>query len=72
MGVKLMSVDDLSVVYNLIFIGILITVCGLFSLIHLWIKDLINLSYWIQTTLLFTAICFITIFIWYFTIGFIH
>jgi uncharacterized membrane protein HdeD (DUF308 family) len=66
-----MSVEEMSLVYNLIFIGILMVVCGAFSVVHLLLRNKLNLNYWLLTTLLFVAICFITIFTWHYTIGFI-
>jgi bacteriorhodopsin len=66
-----MSVQEISMLYNALFIVILIVVCGFFSLVHLMIRDLLKWNYWIITTGLFVLISFSTILIWYNTIGFI-
>lgn len=64
-----MSIQDYGVLYNLLFIVILIFVCGMASLftVKLYKK---GLSYWLFSTVYFVGITFSTITAWYFIIGF--
>jgi len=67
-----MSVQELSVLYNLIFIGILVIVCGFFTGAFMLIKQqMFRWSWWVVSTAAFVAIVFITIVIWHNLIPFI-
>lgn len=63
--------DEYSVLYNLIFILILVIVCGCASLFAIWLNKRMKFKYWLFSTIYFVAITFVTITIWYLTIGFI-
>ena len=66
-----MSVSELSIVYNAVFIIILCVVCFIFSRIHLKISDKYTKKRWLFTSVYFIAVTFVTITIWYGTINFI-
>ena len=67
----IMSVEELSIVYNALFIVILAMVCFIFSRIHLKIAGKFTKKLWLFTSVYFIAVCFSTISLWYVTIGFI-
>lgn len=66
-----MSVDEISIVYNALFIIILFMVCFAFSSIHLKIAGRFTNKQWLFTSVYFIAVTFVTITLWYATIGFI-
>lgn len=65
-----MTVDHMSMVYNLFYIIILIVVCGCASLFALWLNKRMKFKYWVFSTVYFVGITFTTITLWYLTIGF--
>lgn len=65
-----MSIQDYEVLYNLLFIVILIFVCSMASLLTVYLYKK-NLKYWLFSTLYFVGITFSTIIVWYYVIGFI-
>lgn len=64
-----MSIQDYGVLYNLLFIVILIFVGGAVSLFTVWMYKK-SLKYWLFSTVYFVVITFTTISLWYLTIGF--
>lgn len=66
-----MSVVEWSMIYNAVFIVILAVVCFIFSRIHLKTSGRFTKARWLFTSIYFIAITFVTITIWYATIGFI-
>jgi multidrug transporter EmrE-like cation transporter len=66
-----MSIEQISMLYNAVFIIILAIVCFIFSRIHLKIAGMFTKKRWLFTSIYFIAVCFITIAVWYNTIGFV-
>ncbi|RCW44215.1 hypothetical protein [Paenibacillus prosopidis] len=65
-----MTVDQISMLWNAVFIAILIVVCIIFGRIHLKIAGIFTKWRWLFTSVYFVSICFVTILLWYVTIGF--
>lgn len=63
-----MSIQDYEVMYNLLFIVILIFVCSMASLFTVWLYKK-ALIYWLYSSIYFVGISITTIFIWYLTVG---
>lgn len=59
-----MSLAEMEIIYNLVFILILIVVCALFCLIQLFIAKKITMKHWAINTVQFVSIVLLTIFIW--------
>lgn len=66
-----MSINEISMVYNAVFIVILCIVCFIFSRIHLKIADKYTKKTWLFTSVYFIAVTFVTIAAWYSVIGFV-
>jgi hypothetical protein len=60
-----MTLSEMEVIYNLVFIGVLIVVCALYSVVHILIRDkTIKIKSWIFNSLSFFVIVMVTIYIW--------
>lgn len=66
-----MTVGELSILYNIIFIVILAIVCFIFSRIHLKIAERFTQKRLLFTSIYFIAITFSTIILWQITVNII-
>ena len=69
--VEMMTIHQIEMIYNFVYIVLLIGVCAGFSWLHVKVQKKAQLDYWLLTTLLFVGISFVTITLWYVTIGFV-